>query len=449
MTTLVFLAAIPLLQAACGDDAEAPAGTVPVAAAAPGAPLPAQAQAAPVPSPAAAGGLDPEREWEIYEHCKKRSAAECAEEERDRTAYYRARQARIASSPFKTSVDRVYVTGSCGRGDEPHKRKDTGGLRVVVEGSMTYTGSDLLYLAELRGAAYLRFGAERYAEAEALGRAYTGGYYGRTRIVSRLEHEVRGSDPWLPGQERAFHWESAPLSEAFCEAMPDEAMAYIEVVTRGIRSGRRDHPVALTPVAWDEVIGMGLKQQVQVVIKQKDQTLLEPADAHYGCQDRMLVTRLTGKTEWLKQAQIVRPADSVRAPAVAFPVQAGSTGWKVGVTGIAGAREFGGYAPKGEDQFLVVVDVELANTGAEAASLKGLAARLETAPGRWQGPVTKAVGQIDSSSTVEAGGSLAGKLVFPRQRFERPFRLELKTPDKETVLLDVLSYDLGPERAPK
>jgi hypothetical protein len=63
--------------------------------------------------------------------------------------------------------------------------------------------------------------------------------------------------------------------------------------------------------------------------------------------------------------------------------------------------------------------------------------------------VTKAVGQIDTASEVEAGGSLAGKLVFPRQRFERPFRLEVKTPDKESVLLDVLSYDLGPERTPK
>ena len=44
---------------------------------------------------------------------------------------------------------------------------------------------------------------------------------------------------------------------------------------------------------------------------------------------------------------------------------------------------------------------------------------------------------------------MSGKVVFPRQRFERPFRLEVKTPDKNTVYLDVLSYDLGPQRAPK
>jgi hypothetical protein len=453
LSTILFLGAAAGFSAACGDDDAAPAGTAPDATTAPGAAQPAQpaaeAPAAPSAPRAAATGLDPEREWEIYEHCKKRSAAECAEEERDRGAYYRARQARIAASPFKARVDRVFLAGACASGDDPAKRKSTSGIRAVVEGTLTYTGSDLLYLAELRGAAYLRFGAERYAEAEALGRAYSGGWYGGTKVVSRLEREVRGADPWLQGQERPFHWESAPLSEAFCEVLPDEAKVYVEVITRGIRGGRKDIPLAFVDLAWDEVIGMSLKQQVQVVIKQKDGVLLEPADAHYGFQDRILVTRLTGKTEWLKRTQVVQPADLARAPAAGSPIQAGTTGWKITVTGISGAREFGGYAPRGEDQFLTVVDIELANTGAEASSLKGFAARLESAPGRWQGPLTKAVGQIDAASTVEPGGSLAGKLVFARQRFERPFRLEVKTPDKETVLLDVLSYDLGPERAPR
>jgi hypothetical protein len=453
LSIILFLGAAAGFSAACGDDDAAPTGTAPGATAVPGAAQPGQpaagASAAPSAPRAAASGLDPEREWEIFEHCKKRAAADCAEEERDRGAYYRARQARIIASPFKARVDRVFLAGTCARGDDPAKRKNTSGIRAVVEGTLTYTGSDMLYLAELRGAAYLRFGADRYTEAEALGRAYTGGWYGGTKVVSRLEREVRGADPWLQGQERPFHWESQPLSEAFCETLPDEAKVHVELVTRGIRGGRQDSPVAVVDLAWDELVGMGLKTQVQVVIKQKDGVLLEPADAHYGCQDRILVTRLTGKTEWLKRTQVVQPADFGRAPAAAFPVQAGTTGWKITVSGITGAREFGGYAPKGEDQFLAVVDIELANNGAEASSLKGFTARLESAPGRWQGPVTKAVGQIDAASTVEPGGSLAGKLVFARQRFERPFRLEVKTPDKETVLLDVLSYDLGPERAPK
>ncbi|HUT79235.1 MAG TPA: hypothetical protein VM285_16165, partial [Polyangia bacterium] len=331
LAIFLFVGATLVVTVSCGDDDETPAAPVPAATGAPGvaqpAPPAAKAPATTTAPRAAASGIDPEREWEIFEHCKQRAATECAEEERDRGAYYRARQAKIASSPFKTRVDRVFLMGSCARGDDPAKRKSTSGIRAVVEGTLTYTGSDLLYLAELRGAAFLRFGADRYAEVEVQGRSYTGGWYGGTKVVSRLEREVRGADPWLPGQERPFHWESQPLSEAFCEALPDEARVYVEIVTRGIRGGRKDLPLALVDLAWDEVLGMSLKQQVQVVIKQKTQTLLEPADAHYGFQDRILVTRLTGKTEWLKRTQVVQPADLDRAPAAAFPVQASTTGW--------------------------------------------------------------------------------------------------------------------------
>ena len=41
---------------------------------------------------------------------------------------------------------------------------------------------------------------------------------------------------------------------------------------------------------------------------------------------------------------------------------------------------------------------------------------------------------------------VTGKIAFPRQRFERPFRLEVKTPDRQTTIVDVFNYDLGPEQ---
>jgi len=99
--------------------------------------------------------------------------------------------------------------------------------------------------------------------------------------------------------------------------------------------------------------------------------------------------------------------------------------------------------------FLAIVDVSVSYLGEGEGSLKGFAARMETSPDKWQKPITKALGQIDTSESIASGSSVSGKLVFPRQRFERPFRLEVRPPDKNTFFLDVFDYKMGPERAPK
>jgi hypothetical protein len=439
---------------ACGDDDEAP----PAAAAVDGQPTQPAPAAQPTPTPdptptappkTGAASLDPEKECRIEEFCERKCRGECALEERDRGAYFKAKQAKIGGAPFDVTIKRVYLDGACHRGDTPEKRKATSGIRAIVEGEMTYSGNDILYRAGLSGEMYARYGADRYAEVGVLEKTYTRGYYGGTKLVTRFTREVRGSDPWLAGQTRPFHWESDPLSEAFCEVAPDEAQVFIELWAYGVREGRAEYPIKFVPLNWDEISGMALRQQVKVEVKKKNEVLEEPADAHYSHLDRILVTRLTGDTEWLDRDIVVQEGMLTKGPAAAFPVEGSSEEWKVRVTGITQAEEFGGYAHKGEDQFLAIVEVQLEFTGEEEGSLKGLSARLETSPGKWQKPVSKAVGQLDTGGSVPSGGSTSGKLVFPKQRFERPFRVEIKTPDKETIYLDVLSYSLGTERGAK
>jgi hypothetical protein len=448
------LSTVLALAVACGDDdEETPAA--PAAAGQPAQPAPAaetEAAPAPTPTPAAKTGataLDPEKECRIEEYCERKCRGECAAEERDRGPYFKAKQAKVGSAPFDVAVKRVYLEGACHKGDTPEKRKSTSGIRAIVEGEMTYTGNDILYRAGLDGEMYARYGADRFAEVGALEKTYSRGWYGGTKLVTRFTREVRGSDPWLTGQSRPFHWESKPLSEAFCEAMPDEAQVYIELWAYGVREGRAEYPITFVPLNWDEIVGMALRQQVKVEVKKKKEIIEEPADAHYSQLGRILVTRLTGKTEWLKRSSVVQDGMLTKGPAAAFPIEGSSEEWKVKVTGIEQAKEFGGYAHKGEDQFLAIVEVQLEYTGEDEGGLKGFSARLETSPGKWQKPVSKAVGQLDTGGSVPSGGSTSGKLVFAKQRFERPFRIEVKTPDKETLYLDVLSYSLGPERGAK
>jgi hypothetical protein len=442
-------ACFALAVAGCGDDEAKPAPPAIPGIAAPAA-AGSAATAAPVPvaTPAAApAGEDPEKECRTLGYCERKCESECAAEERDRTGFYDAKRKRVANSPFAVKVERVFFTGACHRGDTPEKRKPTSGLKAIVEGTLTYNGADIVYSADLEGAAFFRYGPTRYAEVPALGREYAGSWYGRTSNYSRVTRAVHGSDPWFAGESRPFHWESTALSEAFCEVAPDEAAAYIETKAFGIRGGRADVPVAVVPLRPEEIFGMALRQQVKIRTPKKGGGFDdETADAHYAKLDKMLVTRLTGKTEWLKRTSIAQAGPFDKGPAAALPVEASSAGWKVTVTAVEGAKEFGGYAPKGEDQFVVLLDVTVANTGAEAGSLKKLSPRLEVDPGKWQKPLDKALGQLDLSGEVPAGGSTSGKLAFPRQRFERPFRLEVKTPDGVTLYLDVLSYALGPER---
>jgi hypothetical protein len=457
LRVLAMIASIGVLAlvVACGDDAEVPPGdpAAPGAeaqqAASPTATPAAAPTAAPTPAAKSGAGLDPEKECRIDEYCERKCRRECAEEERDRGPYFKAKKAKLGKAPFDVSIKRVYLEGACHKGDTPEKRKETSGVRAIVEGELTYTGEDILYRAGLEGEMYARYAKDRYAEVAAMEKTYTRGWYGGTKLVTRFTRSVHGSDPWLKGQTRPFHWESHPLSEAFCEVIPQEAKVYVEVWTRGIRGGRAEYPVAFVPLMWDEVVGMALRQQVKVEVKKKKEILEEPADAHYSRLGKILVTRLTGKTEWLSRSKVVQSGDLDKGPAAAFPVEATSDEWKVRVTGITQAKEFGGYAHKGEDQFLAIVEVQLEYTGEGEGSLKGLSARLETSPGKWQKTLSKAVGQLDTSGSVPAGGSTSGKMVFPRQRFERPFRIEIKTPDKEALDLDVLSYSMGPERTAK
>jgi len=434
----------------CGDDEAPPLAPGAKGAALPTAAAPAQPAAAQAPVPASAAapaGEDPEKECRTLGYCERKCESECAAEESDRTAFYNAKRARVGKSAFEVKIERVFFSGACHRGDVPEQRKATSGIKAVVEGSLTYNGDDIIYGADLEGTAFLRYGPTRYAEVRAMTREYASGWYGRTIPYSRVTRTVHGSDPWFKGESRPFHWESNALSEAFCEVAPDEAAAYVEMVAYGVRGGRADVPLAVVPLRTEEVVGMALRQQVKIRTPKKGGGFDdETADAHYAKFDRMLVTRLTGKTEWLKRTSIVQTGLFDKGPAAAFPIEGSSAAWKVTVNGVSGAKEFGGYAPKGEDQFVILVDVTVANTGAEAGSLKKLAPRLEVEPGKWQSPLGKALGQLDLNGEVAAGGSVSGKLAFQRQRFERPFRLEVKTPDGSTLYLDVLSYDLGPER---
>ncbi len=450
---LVFLS-FNLLLAACGDDDAAPPTDATGAPASKNKSTLAEKAATllqkadSIATLAGEPNEDPEKECRILAYCEKRCVGECINEERGRAAYFKAKEQKIAGSPFDVKILGSYLDGSCARGDDPGKRRSASGIRAIVEGTMTYTGEDMLYAAKLEGEMYLRFGADRFAEAYVKEVNY-GGYYGRSKPVTRFTREVRGADPWVKGEAREFHWESSPLSEAFCEVMPDEAKAYVELATWGIKQGRNDHPVVFVTLKWEEVIGMALRQQINVLKKQKNETVEEPADALYSRLGKVLVTRLTGKTEWLKRSSTAQTGDIAKGPSAAFPVKASSKKWKVEVSGISHAVEFGGYAHKGEDQFLAVVDISVAFLGKGEGSLRGFAARMETSPNKWQKPVTKALGQIDTSESIASGSSVSGKLVFPRQRFERPFRLEVKTPDKNTFYLDVFDYKMGPERAPK
>jgi hypothetical protein len=227
---------------------------------------------------------------------------------------------------------------------------------------------------------------------------------------------------------------------------------YLDVKTLGIYNVEKTFPLAFAPIAWDEVVGMALDQQIRAISSDPGGEE-EPANAHYSKLDSILITRLTGKTEWVKRASVVTSGQLKRGAGATFPIHEKSREWEIRIKGISNVSEFGGYAPSGEDLFLVAVDVEFKFTPvsidlgpATTGSLRNLEARLETSPGRWSKPTSYAAGQLDTSVEVMPGAKLAGRLVFVRQRFERPFRLELIMPDGATLYVDVFNYDIGPRR---
>jgi hypothetical protein len=434
---------LALLAASCGKQ-DAKATSAPDKAVAPATPA-ATAKATALPT------AKQDEACRFDEACESRCGRECRAESRERGAFVARSRAEVsaAKAPFRIVVERAWLEGACGQGDDPAKRREPEGVSARVEGKMTYTGKDIIGFAMPVGELFLRFGESRYVEAEApASDAY---YYGSKGPVSRFIRDVRGADPWFPGETRSFHFETRPVSPVFCEVMPDEAGAYVAVETMGVHGGRETHAVAFVPLHWEEVTGMAVGQQVKVAVKTKDAVSEEPADSHFSRLGRMLVTRLSGKTEWLPRGTLVQNGDLAPGKAAAMPAEASSADWRIKVAALTHAKEFGGFAPKGEDQFLLVVDVALtyspaAGAAAKPASLKGAGFKLETAPGRWVSRETKAMGQLDASAEIPPGGTASGKVVFPRQRFERPFRLEVTTPDKGVSLVDVFSYDIGPER---
>ena len=390
-----------------------------------------------------------ERDQIINRSCELQAASECVAKERATAGYFASQSQKIASAPFDFDVERVWLKGSCAKGDKPEKRDDTDGLKLIAEGKATYKGTELLAAASLDGVLYVDNGGERFITLRAEERAYS--YWGGTKEVSKFTRRVRGSDPWVNGQTRDFHWESKPLSEAFCEVVPKQVAALLEVDSLSVKSGQQKHQVKVVPVNWDEVIGMSARENVTIRRPKGEKYVDEAGQSLFSRFDKMLVVGASGKAEWISHAAVSHSALLKKGPAATLPVKLDSPAWKVTINAISTTKEFGGYSPAGEDQFLAVldVDIEMKTEGADgkplkATKLKSVGFKLETAPGTWRDIVGKATGQLDGSAEIAPGTKTSGKIVFPRQQFERPFRLEVKTPDKTTSIAEVFSYDLKP-----
>lgn len=386
---------------------------------------------------------DAERDKQITRACTNKCERECEAKAHDRKDFYDEKKAEIPKSPFDVKVDRVWLRGQCHKGDKPEKRDDTDGITTLVEGKITYKGEDPLFVADLDGWAYLDIADDRVASVPAMEKTYSG--WGGPKLVTKLERKARGSDPWRKGEARAFHWESQAISEAFCEVKPRAAGALIELRTLGVKSPVKTYPIAMVPVPWDEVVGMAIKEHVS--IHRGDDKIDEAADASFVKLDKILVTMTGGKVEWMPRTSIIESGFFARGSAPKLPTVLESPSWSVSVTKISGAKDSGGYSPAGEDQFVAIVDVELTSKVSEGkpTKAKSFGFQLETSPGNWASPIGKAEGQLDGSADIGPGEKLSGRLVFPRQRFERPFRLQVKTPDRQTLFAEVFTYDLGPE----
>ncbi|NLN61484.1 MAG: hypothetical protein GX146_01200 [Myxococcales bacterium] len=357
-------------------------------------------------------------------------------------AFLTAQQTAAADVPFVVKMTRIGLEGGCARGDVPQKRADAAGIRAVVHGTLTWQGTDLLYGARLDGALFVAPDAQRMTVVPPFASpAFLAFDAPRT---PQFEPAVRGVAPWAPGESRPFRFVSAALNEVWCEANPHEVHLLLAVEADGLVTGKASWPLGVWPLAFEEVVGMALRQQVRV----EDRDALEAADAHFTRLDKMLVTRLTGRMEWLPRSRIVHDTPLQRARGTVFPAEAAAADWLARLHTMATQKEFGGYAPRGEDQFLTVLSLELVNGTMDAAALKDVKFRLETAPGVWVTPVKGALGQIDLGTPLSPSETRKGSVVFPRQRFERPFRLEVTTPKKDVLLLDAFDYSIGPERSP-
>ncbi len=358
---------------------------------------------------------------------------------------YEALRQKVKESPFEVELQRVYLSGSCPQGGRPK----ADGIAVVVDGQLTYRGDDLLYDAVLGGQFVLRLSETRYVEAGVDEPAIVDGRVWQPS--TKFTRSVSGSDPWKQGQSRRFHWESVPINPVFCQVLPESVEAFVSLRTEGVRQGPREHAIHVVDLQWDEVAGMAIRQPVKLLVRQGNATVEQPADALYSKRDRVLVTQLNGQTRWVKRSSIVQQGPLLRAPAAVFPVEAKSEQWLVRVTGIAQLEEYGGYAPKNDEQVLAAVDLQFQSLAVDDESgatrrLKGTKLRLESSSTSWQTPAAKATGQLDMFADIKPGDTLSGTVVFPKHRYDRPFRLEVRTTDKTTLYLDVFTYNLGTKK---
>jgi len=410
----------------------------------------ATSAAAPEQTAVAPAAADPEKDKNIEQYCERKCERECVDENHERPAFFEAKKAAIASSPFEVQIDRAWFKGSCHKGDVPEKRSEPDGITAIVEGKITYTGDDEMYRATPAGAVFLRMSPERYAQVQAAEKGYSM-WEGR-REITKFTRSVRGADPWRKGQAREFHWESHAIDAGFCDATPEESVVLLEVNASGLRGGSKHYPVKVVPLAWDELIGMAAREKVTVRKQRGAGMVDEPAEILYSRFDRVLAHFGTGKDEWINHASILHPQPFSKGAAVAFPTESKTLQWTVKVNSVSRVKESAGYTPAGEDQFLALIDLELTYTAGPSdngkepkpSKVKAFSFQLETSPGTWQKPVSKA-SELAPDFEIAPGSKATGKVAFAVQRFERPFRLEVKTPDRSTLLIDVFSYDQAPE----
>lgn len=425
------------IVAACGGkkNLKAPDGGEPSASAS------APESAAPVAATPPSG--ESARDRAITRACTVKAERECELREHDRVEFFDDKRAQIGKAPFDVKVERVWLKGACHKGDVPEKRDDSEGITALVEGKITYKGDDPIFWVDLDGWLYLDTGDGHATAVSALDKTYSP--WSGSKLATRMIRRVRGADPWRKGQEREFHWESRALNEAFCEIRPKQAAVLMELRTMSPRSTVVEQPIANVPLVWEELAGVALKEHV--TIKRGEKEIEEAADASYARLEKVLVTGAGGKAEWLPRTSVVQAGYFTKQTAPALPAQVESPSWSVKVTGVTGGKQSGEYVPTGEDQFVVEVSVEIESKASEGkpTKVKSFGFQLETTPGTWQSPIAKAPGQLDGSAEIAPGEKASGKLVFARQRFERPFRLQIKTPDRTTLVADVFTYDVGPE----
>ncbi len=83
------------------------------------------------PKSVAPGGGVSERDQVVNRSCELRAAGECVAKARAAPAYFQSESQKIAASPFDFSIARVWLKGSCAKGDKPEKRQDADGLKLI------------------------------------------------------------------------------------------------------------------------------------------------------------------------------------------------------------------------------------------------------------------------------------------------------------------------------